>query len=146
MQLSRLTHYASIKEKWKDEEAFSEWLAKEENLTLLANEIQVPLINPEREKQLGRLRADIVAEDGNTGHPVVIENQFGATNYKHLGQLLTYAGGLQAGICIWIADRAQEPHQQAINYLNEKYRSKDTILLSRSSTLPNRRLKACPKI
>lgn len=34
----------------------------------------------------------------------VIENQFGTTNHKHLGQLITYMAGFNAEVVVWIVE------------------------------------------
>jgi hypothetical protein len=48
------------------------------------------------EAPAGDFSAGIRARDLSTGHLVVIENQFGNTDHKHLGQLLTYSSVLDA--------------------------------------------------
>lgn len=48
----------------------------------------------------------------------MIENQFGRTNHDHLGKLITYAAGREAGILIWIAMDFQQPHRDALQWLN----------------------------
>ena len=104
---------------WKHEaQDFTKWLATEENLALLSETIGITLANPQTEVGVGKFSVDILAEDEND-RKVVIENQIEKTNHAHLGQLITYASGLDAELCIWIVARAQEEHEQAINWLNE---------------------------
>src|SRR4051794_26929112 len=75
---------------------FTPWLAKEENLALLAETICIELELEAQEKEVGPFRADILCKDASTGHWVLIENQIERTDHTHLGQLLTYAAGLDA--------------------------------------------------
>lgn len=42
-----------------------------------------------------------------------------ATKHSHLGQLITYAAGLDAEYIIWLVREAREEHQEAIEWLNE---------------------------
>src|SRR5207244_5355335 len=37
----------------------------------------------------------------------------------HLGQTLTYAAGLKAGVIVWIARRFRDEHKEALLWLNE---------------------------
>jgi len=48
------------------------------------------------EEAVGDFRADIVCKTIPEGELVLIENQFGQTGHTHLGQILTYAAGLEA--------------------------------------------------
>ena len=119
MKLSKLIKLP-LRTIWKHEALdFTKWLATEENLALLSETIGITLANPQTEVGVGKFKVDILAEDEND-RKVVIENQIEKTNHAHLGQLITYASGLGAELCIWIVAIAQEEHKQAINWLNEK--------------------------
>ncbi|MFC1987923.1 DUF4268 domain-containing protein [Chloroflexota bacterium] len=110
-----------IREIWKNEATdFTRWLAKEENLSLLSDEIGIPINLIATEAGVGSFSADILAEEANTGKKIVIENQLGQTDHDHFGKLFTYGSGLDAGILIWICKNAREEHRQAIDWINEK--------------------------
>ena len=98
---------------------FTNWLAREENLRLLSDEIGIDIKLLQTEAQAGKFIADIVAEEENTGRKVIIENQLEATNHDHLGKLITYASGHDAEIIIWIVESTREEHVRAIDWLNE---------------------------
>ena len=110
-----------IREIWKNEaKDFTSWLAKEENLALLSDEIGVSMNLIKTEAGVGPFSADILAEEQNTRRKVVIENQLEQTDHDHFGKLFTYGSGLDAGILIWICKHVREEHRQAIDWLNEK--------------------------
>lgn len=118
MKLARLQK-VSLRDIWKHEAIdFTQWLALEENLTLLSEETGIDLVTAQTEVNVGDFHVDILAEDSN-GHKVVIENQLEPTNHDHLGKIITYASGLQATTVVWIVSRARQEHEQAINWLNE---------------------------
>src|SRR6185312_8829511 len=75
----------------------------------------------------GPLRADILCKDVGTDAWVLIENQLERTNHGHLGQLLTYAAGLDAVTIVWIAERFTEEHRAALDWLNERTDEKITF-------------------
>lgn len=106
---------------WCDEAAdFTPWLASEENLGLLGDTIGMDLELEAQEKDVGPFRADIVCRDTATDTWVLIENQLERTDHIHLGQLLTYAAGLDAVTIVWIAARFTDEHRAAMDWLNEK--------------------------
>jgi hypothetical protein len=84
-----------VREAWSSESGdFTPWLAKEENLNLIANTIGVDLQLEATEEYVGPFRADILCKDTLTNSYVLIENQLEWTEHSHLGHLLTYAAGL----------------------------------------------------
>jgi hypothetical protein len=85
----------------------------------LSEAIDIELEVQAQEKEVGPFRADILCKDTGTGQLVLIENQLEPTNHGHLGQLLTYAAGLNAGTIIWIAERFTNEHRAALDWLNE---------------------------
>jgi hypothetical protein len=63
---------------------FTPWLAREENLTLLAEAIGITLQCEAQEKEVGPFRADILCKDTVTDNWVLIENQIERTDHLHL--------------------------------------------------------------
>jgi len=109
----------NLREIWKHEALdFTQWLAQDENLELLAQELGIELMNARTEVKVGQFAVDILAIDDNE-NKVIIENQLESTNHDHLGKVITYAAGLQAETIIWIVAKAREEHQLAMNWLNE---------------------------
>lgn len=91
-----------IRTHWKNEEYdFTPWLAKETHIQVLAEAIGLDLEVEGTEVPIGSFKADILARDAE-GRTVIIENQLGKTDHKHLGQLITYASGIDARIVIWV--------------------------------------------
>lgn len=105
-------------EVWGNEpQVFTPWLS--ENLDLLAEALQIDELELKgTEVAAGDFRLDILAEDAE-GHPVLIENQFGATDHRHLGQLISYVAS-QSGqaTVVWVAERFKDDHRAAIDWLN----------------------------
>jgi len=86
---------------------------------LLGDTIGLDLELSSREQSVGPYRADIVCKDTITDSWVLIENQLERTDHTHLGQLLTYAAGLDAVTIVWIAPRITDEHRAALDWLNE---------------------------
>ena len=118
MKLGRLEKI-DLREYWKKEDTeFTPWLAKEENIELLSEAIEIELEVQNQEESVGPFRADILCKDTATDHFVLIENQLERTDHTHLGQLMTYAAGLDAVSIIWIAQKFTEEHRAALDWLN----------------------------
>jgi len=71
------------------------------------------------EKEVGPFRADILCKDVAEDSLVLIENQLERTDHRHLGQLLTYAAGLEAVTIVWVAAGFEEQHRAAMAWLNQ---------------------------
>ena len=99
---------------------FTNWLAEEENLEILSEELGINNIKVIRtQANAGDFKIDILAEEEQTGHKIIIENQLEKTNHDHLGKILTYASSQDAKYIIWIAKEIRDEHKQAIDWLNE---------------------------
>lgn len=118
--LGRLRKVA-LREVWTSESSdFTPWLAQEDNLKLLGEAVGIELELESQEKEVGPFRADILCKDTATDNWVLIENQLERTDHSHLGQLLTYAAGLNAVTIVWIAERFTEEHRATLDWLNER--------------------------
>lgn len=117
--LGKLEKIDNLRTIWKNETAdFTKWLSQEENLNLLGEAVGMDLERIGTEERVGDFRADIFAKELEYGKTVIIENQLEESNHKHLGQIITYAAGKEAGCIIWIVKRAREEHAKAIEWLN----------------------------
>jgi hypothetical protein len=108
----------ALRSVWSGEAThFSPWLAQ--NLELLSDKLGMDLELDTTEGAAGDFSADIVARDLSSNRVVVIENQYGGTDHKHLGQIITYASVLAAGAVVWIAESIRPEHKAAIDFLNQ---------------------------
>lgn len=109
-----------LREAWKHEAYnFTQWLAEEKNLAILADEIGFDIKLIQIGAKVGNFEVDILAEEENTGHKIIIENQLEVTNHDHLGKIITYASGYDARVIVWVVKDVREEHRQAIDWLNE---------------------------
>lgn len=117
--LGRLSR-VELRDIWLSEATdFTPWLAREENLSVLAETLGIDLELEAQERSVGPFRADILCKDIGSNAWVLIENQLERTDHCHLGQLLTYASGLEAVTIVWIAARFTEEHRSTLDWLNK---------------------------
>ncbi len=98
---------------------FTPWLRQ--HIDLLGEALGLEIdAEVQQEVAVGLFSADLLGTDVSTRAGILIENQLEATDHSHLGQLLTYAGGLEADILIWVSTAVREEHRQAVQWLNER--------------------------
>lgn len=108
-----------LRDIWQSEAThFTPWLAREQNLAILSETLGLELELEAQEKPVGPFRADLLCKDIATNAWVLIENQLERTDHSHLGQLLTYASGLEAVTIVWVAARFTEEHRSTLDWLN----------------------------
>lgn len=121
MSTPKLDQILSVKLRtvWKSEKDFTKWLAESKNLDSLAKALGLKFDSPEIEKLVGSHSADIVCVEEDLRFSVVIENQLTRSDHRHLGQIMTYAAGLDAGIGVWIAEEFGDDHRAAAEWFND---------------------------
>lgn len=119
LPLGRLVRIDNLRGPWPSESGdFTPWLAREENLSILSETLGLELELEAQEKSVGPFRADILCKDAGSNAWVLIENQLEKTDHTHLGQLLTYASGLEAVTIIWVAAKFTDEHRATLDWLN----------------------------
>lgn len=119
INLGKLKEIKDLRKVWPHEALdFTPWLAEEDNLALLADDVGLEITIDETESSVGDFNVDIYATETGTDRKIIIENQLEDTNHDHLGKLITYASGKSADIVIWVVKRAREEHRSAIEWLN----------------------------
>ena len=105
-----------VRKLWRNEAAdFTPWLL--DNAALLGEVLGTELFPEGRERRVGRYSADLMFRD-SSDRLVVVENMFGATDHDHLGKLITYSAGLDAGIAVLVAEEFRDEHRSALDWLN----------------------------
>ena len=117
--LAKIERVSDLRATWPNEaQHFTPWLA--DNIAELGEALGMDLELQQTEAPVGGYSLDILATDLNSSRPVIIENQLEATNHGHLGQLLTYAAGFDAGVVVWVTREFRDEHRQALDWLNQR--------------------------
>ena len=125
----------ALRDAWPNEASnFTPWLAEDANLSQLGEAIGLQLELEGVEKQVGSFSADILAKDLVSQRWIIIENQIAPTDHSHLGQLLTYAAGLDAHTVVWIAETFRDEHRAAVDFLNRATTDDFAFLLFKLSS------------
>lgn len=133
MELGTIQNVA-LRSLWPGEAThFTPWLAQ--NLEILGQKLGMDLELVATEASAGDFSADIIARDLSSNKLVVIENQFGGTDHKHLGQLLTYSSVLGAGAVVWIAETIRPEHKTAIDFLNQNLKESLSLYAIEASAI-----------
>jgi hypothetical protein len=106
-----------LREVWSNEAtSFTPWLLQNEDV--LSDLLGIDITLERREESVGRFSLDLIGRNNGDGSIVIVENQLEGTDHSHLGQLLTYAGGLDAQTIIWVASDFRDEHRAALDWLN----------------------------
>ena len=110
--------FLPVREVWANEAtSFTPWLLANEQVLgdLLGLEIELT----ENEHKVGNFSLDLFGTNLTDNTKLIVENQLEKTDHSHLGQLLTYAGGLEPSTIVWIASDFRDEHRAALDWLNE---------------------------
>jgi hypothetical protein len=101
----------------RDGAGFADWLAV--NLDRLAKELGVSgLREVGRDVGVGSFTVDVLAQT-DRGRRVAITSQLEPSDHPHLGQMITFAAGLDVSAVVWIATRIGEEHRAVLDWLNQ---------------------------
>jgi hypothetical protein len=99
-----------------DGDGFSGWLAG--NLDQLAKELGITgLRDVGRDIGVGSFTVDILAQT-DKGRRVAISHQLEPSDHMHLGQVVSFAAGLDLSAVIWITTKISEEHRAVLDWLN----------------------------
>src|ERR1700674_2405078 len=99
-----------------EKSALTNWLA--DHLEVLGAALGMDLELIHRNATIGSITADIIARDTGRDRIVIVESQLDSTDDSHLGQIITFAGGQDARVVVWISPEFRETHRQALEWLN----------------------------
>ena len=117
--LAKIERVPDLRATWPNEaQDFTPWLA--DNIGELGEALGMDLELQQTEAPVGGYSLDILATDLNGSQPVIIENQLESTDHTHLGQLITYASGFDAGVVVWVTREFRDEHRQALDWLNQR--------------------------
>jgi hypothetical protein len=115
-QLGTITE-VDVRGVWPHEaHVFTPWLF--ENADRLGEALGLDLDLTASEHAVGSFSLDLIGTDVSTGRRVIIENQIEGSDHGHLGQLMTYAGGTEPNIVVWITTSLRPEHRAALDWLN----------------------------
>jgi hypothetical protein len=101
----------------RDAAGFTDWLAA--NLDRLARELGLSgLREVGRDVGVGSFTADLLAQT-DRGRRVAIMSHLEPSDHLHLGQMITFAAGLDVSAVVWITTRIGEEHRAVLDWLNQ---------------------------
>lgn len=101
----------------REEHDFTPWMRR--HVDVLSDALGVDILADEVEVRVGDFELDLLGRDAD-GRVVVVENQLESTNHDHLGKLLVYGAGLEAGLVVWVTPAFRSEHRRALDWLNER--------------------------
>ena len=93
------------------------WLL--DNAEILGEVLKLDIELIEAEHPVGSFSLDLIGRDLTNDCVLIVENQLEQTDHGHLGQLLTYAAGTDAGTVVWVSPSFRDEHREALDLLND---------------------------
>ena len=119
MKLGKIKKISDLRNVWKNGAIdFYKWLARQENLGILSNEIGINILIVAEEFEVTTSSVAVIA-DGERGTDIIIGAQFEKTDLDQLERLRTYASKYNAKTIIWIVNEFRSEYKSAIDRLNE---------------------------
>ncbi len=107
-----------LRDIWKHEaHQLTPWLLA--NSDVIAEALGIDLELSVAEHPVGSFSLDLLGRDLTNDCVLIVENQLTPTDHDHLGKLITYAAGTDAGTVIWLAPKFREEHREALDLLND---------------------------
>jgi hypothetical protein len=101
----------------RDGAGFPDWLAA--NLDRLSKELGLSgLREVGRDVGVGSFTADLLAQT-DRGRRVAIMSHLEPSDHLQLGQMITFAAGLDVSAVVWITTRIGEEHRAVLDWLNQ---------------------------
>jgi hypothetical protein len=101
----------------RDGAGFPDWLAA--NLDRLAKELGLSgLREVGRDVGVGSFTADLLAQT-DRGRRVAVMSHLEPSDHLQLGQMITFAAGLDVSAVVWITTRIGEEHRAVLDWLNQ---------------------------
>ena len=97
---------------------FTQWML--DNADVLSHVLGMQLELTAAEHKVGGFALDLIGKDLASGGTVIVENQLEQTDHRHLGQLMTYAGGTDPATVVWCAPTFRDEHRAALDWLNDR--------------------------
>jgi hypothetical protein len=117
IELGRIEHI-NAREVWPHEaHDLTPWLL--DNAEILGKVLNLDIELNEAEHPVGSFSLDLIGRDLTNDCVLIVENQLEQTDHTHLGQLLTYAAGTDAGTVVWISPSFRDEHREALTLLND---------------------------
>lgn len=101
---------------------FTPWLAKNNLIQDIVHTINLfdkTIFLYKTEVTVGDYRIDMVYKECGGKGNLIIENQFGQSDSRHLGQIIVYSKLTHISKILWICDKVGLEHRRISEYLND---------------------------
>lgn len=100
---------------------FTPWLAKNnliQDIVHTLNLFDNPITLYKTEVTVGEYRIDMIYKEFGGKGSLIVENQYGDSDSRHLGQIIVYSKLTHISKILWICDKVGLEHRRISEYLN----------------------------